>query len=160
MKKIHDEVEVPVAGDDNPILAIKDLIIECCRLKPSHNTLVQLIRSLVVSVIALVVDFGLLLIFKEVFGIHYLVAAALSFSCGVIVNYYLSIWWVFADRKLSSARKEFIIFVVITTLGLAFNLAIIAGMVNIGKVDYRVGKAVSTVIVFFWNFIARKKILY
>lgn len=160
MKKIHEKIKLPLPGDDNPVLAIKDLIIETCKLKPSHNTLVQLVRSLVVSVIALIVDFGLLVILKEHFGVHYLLAATISFGCGVVVNYFLSIKWVFANRKLSSARNEFLIFVVITTLGLAFNLLIIAGMVNIGKVDYRVGKAVSTVIVFFWNFIARKKILY
>lgn len=136
------------------------LALETLTLERSRKISVQLIRSLVVSVIALIADFGLLVILKEVFGLHYLIAATLSFGAGVVINYYLSVWWVFANRKLSSEKKEFLIFVVITTLGLIFNLLIIAGMVNIGKVDYRVGKAVSTIIVFFWNFAARKRILY
>jgi putative flippase GtrA len=121
---------------------------------------VQLTRSLIVSAIALVVDFSALIILKQEFGINYLLAAAISFSLGVLVNYSLSVKWVFAYRQLSSKTHEFIIFVVITALGLLFNLLIIAGMVELLKADYRVGKLVSTVVVFFWNFLARKKILY
>ncbi len=136
------------------------LLVDSVGLKPSSRTSVQAIRSLAVSVVALIVDFGLLIVFKELFGINYLVAATMSFLAGVTVNYYLSIWWVFAERKLTSRKAEFIIFVVICTIGLGLNLAIIAGMVQVGHLDYRVAKGVSTIVVFFWNFIARKKILY
>ncbi len=136
------------------------LVKESFELSPSRKTSIQLIRSLIVSIVALVVDFGGLIFLKEVFNINYLVAATISFLAGVTVNYILSVKWVFADRKLSSRKAEFIIFVGICTIGLGLNLAIIAGMVQIGHLDYRVAKAVSTVVVFFWNFIARKKILY
>ncbi|MET1033530.1 MAG: GtrA family protein [Candidatus Saccharimonadales bacterium] len=136
------------------------LLGEVCRLAPSHRASVQFIRSLVVSVIALIVDFGLLVILKESAGMHYLLAATLSFGAGVVVNYLLSVKWVFAQRKLASRRKEFVIFTVICAIGLGLNLAIIAGFVQLFHFDYRVAKAISTVIVFFWNFLARKKILY
>lgn len=133
---------------------------ECCELKPSHKSAVQLVRSLVVSVIALIVDFGMLVVFKEAFGVHYLLAAAISFSMGVVVNYALSVKWVFANRKLTSKHAEFVIFSIICTIGLGLNLVIIWGLVELLQFDYRAAKAVSTVIVFFWNFLARKKILY
>lgn len=128
--------------------------------KPSHKLRVQLVRSLVVSVIALVTDFSTLVALKEVVGLHYLAAATLSFILGVVVNYYLSIKWVFAKRKLDSRRREFIIFVIICAMGLVLNLAIIANLVQWLKFDYRIAKLVSTIVVFFWNFIARKKLLY
>jgi putative flippase GtrA len=126
----------------------------------SNDLDVQLVRSLIVSCIALAVDFGSLLFFKEILGIHYLVAAAMSFSLGVVISYILSTKWVFATRKLSNHKAEFVVFLVICTVGLLLNLAIIAGMVQLLSIDYRVAKAISTVVVFFWNFIARKKILY
>jgi putative flippase GtrA len=160
MNKVHEKADVPLPGEDNPILVIKDLLIESARLKPSHNTLVQLVRSLVVSVIALIVDFSTLVILKEVFGVHYIWAAAIGFSFGVVVNYLLSVWWVFAERKLSSKKAEFTIFAVICTVGLILNLVIISGLVEWGHLDYRIAKAISTIVVFFWNFIGRKKILY
>ena len=112
------------------------------------------------SVIALVADFGMLIVFKEVLGIHYLVAAAMSFGIGVVVNYTLSVRWVFANRKFSNRHAEFIIFLAICATGLGLNLVIIAGLVQIHGIDYRFAKIVSTIVVFFWNFIARKKILY
>ncbi|MDB5167025.1 MAG: hypothetical protein JWN26_170 [Candidatus Saccharibacteria bacterium] len=136
------------------------LFLESIQLKPTKNVTVQVIRSLVVSVIAFIFDFGSLIIFKEFFGINYLLAATLSFGLGVVVNYTLSVLWVFADRKLASRRAEFIIFLIICAIGLGLNLVIIAGMVQFLSVDYRIAKIVATVVVFFWNFIARKKILY
>jgi putative flippase GtrA len=136
------------------------LLRECCELSPSKKPLIQFIRSLVVSIVALIVDFGSMVAFKELLGINYLLAATLSFTLGVIVNYVLSIWWVFADRKLSSRRAEFTIFVIICAIGLILNLGIIAGTVQLLNVDYRIAKIISTIVVFFWNFLARKKILY
>lgn len=133
---------------------------ESFEASPSSKTSIQLIRSLIVSVVALVIDFGGLIFLKEVFSINYLIAATISFLAGVTVNYALSVKWVFAERKLASRKAEFVIFVFICTIGLGLNLAIIAGMVQVGHLDYRVAKAVSTIVVFFWNFIARKKILY
>lgn len=128
--------------------------------KPHANTYVQLIRSLVVSVVALVFDFSTLVLLKEKVGINYLVAATLGFSVGVVVNYILSAYWVFTDRKLASAKAEFVVFVVICTIGLVLNLIIISLLVEQLRVDYRLAKLFATVAVFFWNFVARKKILY
>jgi putative flippase GtrA len=164
MKDVSGEsVEELAHGTDikkRPIQWSVALLRECCQRQPSTKALVQLVRSLVVSVIALAVDFSLLVFLKEVVGLHYLVAAALSFCMGVVVNYALSIRWVFANRKLSSKHAEFVIFVLICAVGLGLNLVIIWGLVQFIHFDYRFAKAVSTVVVFFWNFVARKKILY
>jgi putative flippase GtrA len=133
---------------------------EIFEFAPSSKGFVQLARSLVVSVIALVFDFSSLVFLTEITHLHYLIAATAGFIIGVIVNYYLSVVWVFAYRKLASKRTEFVIFVVICVIGLLLNLIIIAMIVEGIGADYRLAKVVSTVIVFFWNFIARKKILY
>jgi putative flippase GtrA len=136
------------------------LLKETLQLTPSRKLSVQFLRSIIVSIIALVFDFGLLVFFKQELGIYYLLAATLSFLVGVIVNYLLSVYWVFAEHKLSSRRSELIIFVLINAVGLGLNLIIISSMVDLLGADYRAAKAVSTVVVFFWNFIIRKKILY
>lgn len=154
IKSVRDEL---YASSNSKTLL---LLLESLEPTPSTNVKVQVVRSLVVSVLALAVDFSTLILFKEVVGLHYLVAATLSFSLGVVVNYTLSVRWVFATRKLANRHAEFIIFFVICAIGLGLNLIIMGGMVQGFAVDYRLAKAVSTVIVFFWNFIARKLILY
>jgi len=136
------------------------LLKESLELTPSSKLSIQFIRSVVVSVVALMFDFGLLVFFKQELHIYYLLAATISFIIGVIVNYYLSVWWVFADHKLGSKKAEFIIFVGVNAIGLGLNLIIIAGIVQLLGASYIVAKAFSTVVVFFWNFIIRKKILY
>jgi putative flippase GtrA len=136
------------------------IVKESVQLTPTNDVTVQIVRSLVVSVIALLVDFGMLIIFKEVLGINYLLGAAMSFCLGVVVSYSLSIRWVFANRKFTNRHAEFLVFLTISAAGLGLNLVIIAGTVQLFNVDYRVAKIVSTAVVFFWNFIARKKILY
>lgn len=136
------------------------LVKEALELKPSSKVSIQFIRSIFVSGVALVFDFGLLIFLKQDLKVYYLLAATISFIVGVIVNYYLSIWWVFADHKLPSRKYEFAIFVIINAIGLALNLAIIAAVVQIFGKNYIVAKAISTVIVFFWNFAGRKKLLY
>ena len=113
-----------------------------------------------VSIIALLADFGILVALKEGVHANYLVAATISFSIGVVVNYILSVRWAFNNRKLTSKHMEFLVFVFICAVGLAFNLLIIAGSVNYLHMDYRLAKGISTIIVFFWNFLARKKFLY
>lgn len=129
-------------------------------IHPSSRRLVELTRSGIVSVIALIVDFGLLVILKEHFSVYYLSAAAVSFSVGVVVNYALSVAWVFTKRKLESRRNEFLVFLAICIIGLVLNLIIISGAVTLFALDYRGAKAISTVVVFFWNFLVRKKLLY
>jgi putative flippase GtrA len=137
-----------------------NLTKETCRLAPSRNLKVQLIRSLIVSVISLVADFSALVVLKEGLDVHYLAASTMGFILGVIVNYALSTKWVFALRKLESKHTEFVIFVVICATGLILNLLIIAAIVESLGIDYRIGKVIATVVVFFWNFFARKKLLY
>ncbi len=129
-------------------------------LQPNSSPTIELTRSLIVSVIALIVDFSTLVFTKEKLGINYLVAATLGFLAGVVVNYILSVRWVFTKRQLASKHIEFAIFVVICGVGLALNLLIIAGLVEWLSFDYRIAKLIAVILVFFWNFLMRKKVLY
>lgn len=129
-------------------------------IKPHEDTAVQFIRSLVVSAIALVFDFSTLIFFKEILKFNYLLAATFGFLIGVAVNYILSVVWVFTQRQIASRAKEMTFFLVISGIGLLLNLGIIAALVSGLKIDYRAAKAFSTVVVFFWNFLVRKKFLY
>ncbi|MDR6373166.1 putative flippase GtrA [Chryseobacterium bernardetii] len=57
------------------------------------------------------------------YGVHYPLSNIFSTSCGIITNYFLSIWFVF-ERGKHSKRKEFAYFMVVsffsTLLSLGF----------------------------------------
>ena len=72
--------------------------------------IVQLIKFSIVGVIAAIIDVGVLVILKELLNMEVLLASALSFLTSVVVNYVLSMLFVFKsgnDNKI----KEFVVFV-------------------------------------------------
>lgn len=55
-------------------------------------------------------------------GIHFPLSNVFSTSCGIITNYFLSIWFVF-ERGKHSKRKEFVYFMFISFLSTLVSLA-------------------------------------
>jgi putative flippase GtrA len=123
----------------------------------SDRALVQFVRYGLVAAIGLVVDFGGLVLLKEVFGVHYVLAATISFVVALVVNYALSIWWVFPKSQYSR-RREFMMFGVIGLVGLGINDLMLWALTSGLGVHYMWSKVITTVGVFFWNFFARKAI--
>jgi putative flippase GtrA len=126
----------------------------------SDKTSVQLFKYFFVGGIAYTVDFGSLFILTDLVKVHYLISAAIAFTLGLITNYSLSIVWVFSKRTLSNRRLEFIVFSIIGLVGLGMNEVIIWFFTEWIHFHYLISKIFSTVVVFFWNFFARKKILF
>ena len=128
--------------------------------KKSDKTHLQLFKYGIVGGIAYSVDFGSLFFLTEVIKIHYLISAAIAFTLGLITNYTLSIFWVFPKRALTNKKIEFIIFSIIGLIGLGLNEVIIWFFTESAHFHYLISKIFSTVVVFFWNFFARKKLLF
>ena len=115
----------------------------------------QILKFGVVGGIAFVIDYALLYVLTEFVGIHYLISSIISFSASVIFNYIFSIKWVF-DVKKKQGTKEFIIFVILSVIGLGINSFIMYLMVDTCKIYYMISKLVSTFIVMVYNFVTRK----
>ncbi len=126
----------------------------------TQNTYIQFFRYGFVSAVALAVDFGGLVTLKEYGHLNYLIAASLSFLAGLVVNYLLSAFWVFHSSKLLDKRHEFILFSVIGLVGLGLTDLILWVLTSGFGLYYVFSKAIATVIVFFWNFGARKKYIF
>jgi putative flippase GtrA len=126
----------------------------------SDKTSIQLLRYTFVGGIAYALDFGSLFFLTEVVKIHYLISAPIAFILGLLTNYILSILWVFPRRTLASKRMEFLIFAIIGLVGLGLNEGIIWTFTDLVHFHYLMSKVISAIVVFFWNFFARKKILF
>lgn len=116
----------------------------------------QFMKFGVVGIIAFVIDYGLLALLTEAFGVNYLVSATISFTVSVVFNYLASMRYVFTHKEGMSRRREFVIFVVLSVIGLAINnLCMWAGVELLG-IHYLITKIAATAIVMIWNFITRK----
>jgi putative flippase GtrA len=129
-------------------------------IRETNATPILLFRYGFVALSAFSVDFGGLILLHEKLGMQYLLAATLSFCLGVNVNYLLSTGWIFKDSKLTKRRHEFVAVLLIATVGLVLNDAILWALTSGLALFYVYSKLVATVATFFWNFFVRKKILH
>jgi putative flippase GtrA len=126
----------------------------------TDKTHIQMFRYLFVGGGAFIVDFLSLFILTDFFGLYYLISAAIAFILGLIVNYFLSITWVFNKRKLKNRPLEFGMFGVIGIIGLGFNEVIIWFFTQDLQIYYLISKIFAAIFILFWNFFARKYILF
>ena len=129
-------------------------------VEPTENILLQLFRYGFVGGAAFVVDYATLFVLTNNVGVQYLWSAAIAFVLGLVANYLLSISWVFRNRGSLSRWQEFLFFAVIGVVGLGFNELIMYACTDLMHIHYMVSKLISTAIVFFWNFFARKYLLF
>lgn len=116
----------------------------------------QIMKFGVVGVIAFVIDFGVMVFLTEVFGIDPVISATVSFIISVIFNYAASMRYVFSHREGMSRTREFVIFVMLSAIGLGINDMLIWAGTDLASFDYRLVKIFATAVVMVWNFVTRK----
>lgn len=126
----------------------------------TDKTSIQFFRYIFVGGIAFIVDFGSLFIFTDIFGVYYLISAAIAFILGLITNYLLSINWVFNRRTLDNRTFEFGLFTIIGIVGLVLNEFVIWFLTAEIGFYYLMSKILAAIIILFWNFFARKLTLF
>lgn len=119
----------------------------------------EFIRYFVVSVMALAVDFGLLILFSQ--SVSYLIAASIAFCAGAVVNYALSVRFVFGLRRLKEQPKiEAAVFIAIGVIGLGANDFAMFVAVSLFSLSVAPAKLVAAGFSFVLNFIVRKLFLF
>lgn len=119
----------------------------------------QMIKFGFVGFLCFFIDYGIMVLLTEVAGIVYLVSSACSFTVSVIVNYILSVTFVFETDKEKSRIKEFIVFVFLSIIGLGINQLCMWFGVELLHISYLIVKIGATAVVMVYNFISRKLII-
>ena len=131
------------------------------RLRPELMTLFhESWKYFLVSALALAVDLSLFWLLVEKAHIYYLAANAVSVSTGLIVNYLLSVAFVFKQRRLASRRAEFVGFIAIGLMGLAVNEGCVAVLVGVAGLGPILGKLAAAGVSFVFNFVTRRVLLF
>ena len=117
--------------------------------------IIQLIKFGIVGVVATVIDFGVLMLLKEILHIDVLVASGVSFSVSVTANYILSMIFVF-EGSGESKIKEFLIFVALSIGGLLLNQLVMWLGTELMTIHYLWVKVFACVFVTVYNFVTRK----
>lgn len=130
---------------------------------PRKSLLGQFLRYLVTGGLAFVVDFGLFALCLYMFEWHYLLANLVGLIAGLVLNYALSILWVFTACKRTFEKKkvaEFTLFALVGFAGVGINQLLMYAMVDGLGLDEMLSKVIAAVLVLMWNFGARKLMLF
>ncbi len=129
------------------------------RGKPSELK-IEIFRSLIVTGVSFIFDFGLLYLFTDILHLYYLFSAIISYGIGMVVNYLLSVKWAFGRRSMTNRMAEFGVFVAIGVAGMGVNTLILWLWQGVLGLHYLFGRIVSAIIGFAWKFAARKLALF
>ena len=141
-------------------------------LDPTDNGFLQFFRYLFVGGIATVVDWCLSfgtewLVSTTLPSIHeqivYIIATTVGFAGGLTTNFLLSRAFVFGTKEARAKTKggEFFGHFLVGAIGLGMSYLIVwVGTSFSLKGNYPVFRITATVIVFVWNYLARKFFVY
>ena len=97
--------------------------------------------------------------FLKALSMDYLLATTIAFIISIVVNYILSMKYVFSHKEDMSRKREFTIFAVLSAIGLGLNdlyMFIGVSLLNVGTMAM---KLISTFFVTWYNYFSRRKFL-
>ena len=171
-KKSDDwAAESASSGGPGPLLATGDVsvmtvwtdpvaFLRALLLEPTSSGLVQFFRYGLVGGVAFVCDFATLWLVTSWLGVHYLISALFGFCVGLLVNYWLSVRWVFEKTKISSGAVQFGLFALIGVIGVAINELVMWWLTDGVGTHYLASKIAAAILVYLWNFSARKVLIF
>lgn len=119
----------------------------------------QIIKFIIVGGISTIIDYIIFFILHDFLNWNTIISNIIGFTVSVIYNYIISIKWVFDVNKDNDPKKQFIIYIILSIIGLLINTAIVYFCVDIMKFYSLIGKVIATSIVMVFNFITRKMFL-
>ena len=125
-----------------------DLLREALNL-PVVN---QFIKWSIVGTIGAGVDYGILILLHEGFGVDVIISKAISFTAAVINNFILNRTWTFRGVRHKDPAVQLTQFFVVSTGGLFITMAIFTFLVKVIHIWYIISSAIAIIIVLIWNF--------
>ncbi len=141
-------------------------------IEPTANNFLQFFRYVFVGGIATVVDWILSFGTERLLSATvpslpnqfiYMIATTIGFGAGLVVNFLLSRAFVFAAKKARAKTKtgEFAGHLIVGGIGLGMSYLIVwVGTKFLLKDAFMLFRIIATLIVFVWNYLARKFFVY
>lgn len=127
-------------------------------LKKKKSLLYQIIKFSIVGGLAFFIDYSVLFLLTDKFGIYYLLSSGISFIISTFFNYIVSMRYVFKGKN-GNKLYEVIVFAIFSLIGLLINQCIMSILVEKINLYYMFSKVIATIVVMCWNFITRKLLL-
>lgn len=126
----------------------------------------QFLSYFMVGGIAAIVEWVCFALFENLLNINYIAATCLAFIFSTSANWLLGRLWTFKESKayIGKRAKEMALVFAVSAAGLLLNMGLMYLFVSVLGLDTAllkiIDKIVATGIVFFWNFLIRKYVIY
>lgn len=127
---------------------------------PFQTIPISFFSYFVVGGIAAIVDIGGFMLLTGALGVPWFWAAAASFIAAFLVNYGLSIRFVFESGVRFRRHHEAALVLAVSVIGLALNEAVLWAMIELAGTARLPAKLAATAIVFVWNYGARQNFIF
>ena len=120
----------------------------------------QVVRYFIVGGICALIDLGVFVGLLAATQWHYLIASTVGFLLATLVNYELSIRFVFEQGARYSKHAEILAVYAVSALSLLVHQCVLFGAVAGFGQHPVVGKCVAMGVAFFWNYLLRKHLVF
>lgn len=115
----------------------------------------EFVKFNIVGVANTLVDIGVFAVFHTLFGVYYMIAQVISYSCGVLNSFLLNKHWTF--RQKTAVNSMLIIkFMLVNIISLGMALFLLYIFKDRLEIDTMVSKLISTLFAMVVNFSGNK----
>lgn len=126
----------------------------------------QFLSYFSVGGVSALVEWTLFALLLYLLDMSYPVATTLAFIMSTTTNWYLGRTFTFKDSEAYKGKsvKEYLLVFLVSAIGLGFNILLMFFFVDVLGMNTKImqtsAKVISTGIVFMWNFLSRKFLIY
>ena len=121
-----------------------------------QNFLLQFLKFSIVGILAFFIDYGLFLMLHTALDVQYLLASIISYTIATVFNFIESMNHVFEGREGQSRSEQFVIFTILSIIGLGLNSFFLWLFTGVVGVYAEISKIIATFLVMIFNFFTRK----
>lgn len=115
----------------------------------------QIVRFAVAGAVGAGIEISLFILLVDFMNIYYLTANLFAISVAIVVNYMISLKWVFNPGRYSR-RVEFAVFLAVSFFALVLNQLLMVVLVDSLELHTTMSKVLAIGMVAVFNFIAKK----
>ena len=117
-------------------------------------------KYFIVGGICYLIDVGVFLYLTTYLELHWFNSATISFLFATTLNYFLSIKFVFKSGIKFTQSSEYLLVLLVSSIGLLATQITLYISIELFEVTVLLSKIYSSFFVFFWNYLARKNIIF
>ena len=107
----------------------------------------NLIRHQLVGGAAYFLDFAVLLVLTETFGLWYVSSNAIGSFVGALFNFFLASYWAFSGSKKNSLKGQMVRYAIVSSGSLVLNTLFVYLFTDFLSLDYKLSKLITAAIV-------------